>query len=86
MAYFKRSCELGRWAKTIEFDDVEGYPIWNTINNRLGSKSNVIDMVCYDLKKDKMPKEYRKIIKKHFGKEHTGVFIIQMLSGIEDED
>lgn len=85
LLYFERSCELGHWAKTAEFDDVDRnkYPTWFTYQNRMGSKSNIIDMICFDLRKEKLPPGYREIIDQYFtsGKErHSGVYVIKKLT------
>lgn len=82
LLYFKFSCELGHWAKTTEFDglDRDKYPSWFTFHHNFGSKSNVVDAVCFQLRKEKMPAEYRDIAEKYFGKEPSGVYVIKKLN------
>lgn len=82
LAFFRLSCELGRWAKTIDFDtaDREKYPSWNTFRNHLGSVRNVIDKIIFELKREEMKTEYRELINKHFRPEITGRQVIEKLT------
>lgn len=82
LAFFRLSCELGRWAKAIDFDtaDREKYPSWNTFRNHLGSIRNVIDEIIFELKREEMKTEYRELINKHFRPEITGRQVIEKLT------
>lgn len=83
LLYFERSCELGYWAKTNDFDaerNKDKYPSWFSFHYRLGSKSNVIDMIVHELKKEPVPEKYQEIIDKHYGPNHTGVYVIKKLA------
>ena len=81
LLYFKRSCELTRWAKSTDFFDAEGYPTWTTFNNYLGNISNVKDLVVRELKKDPVPWAYRELIDKHFGKYTSGLKVLEEFKG-----
>lgn len=82
LAFFRLSCELGRWAKTTDFKDADRnkYPTWNTFRGNLGSIGNVINLVCFELKREEMKTEYRELINKHFRPEITGRQVIEKLT------
>lgn len=82
LIYLELSCNLGRWAMPKDFEEADRsvYPHWNTIYYHLGSYRNVIDLVIFNLKKDPLPEEYRKIIDKNFGKQATGMYVIERLT------
>ena len=81
LAFFRLSCQQGRWAKTIDFDtaDREKYPSWNTFRNHLGSIGNVIDMIIFELKREPILPAYQEIIDE-FYKGQTGQQIIDLLT------
>ncbi|MCG8514533.1 MAG: hypothetical protein MI740_10355 [Halanaerobiales bacterium] len=87
LLYFERSCQLNRWARTRDFSASAGdkFPTWATFRSRLGSISNVKDMVAHELRKDPISLKYREIIDQYYtnGKErHTGVYVIKRLNEI----
>lgn len=75
--YFKRSCELMRWAKSTDFFDTKEYPTWTTFNNYLGNITNVKDLVVRELKKEPVPRAYRELIDKYFGKYASGLKVLE---------
>lgn len=81
LLYFKRSCELMRWAKSTDFFDAEGYPTWTTFNNYLGNITNVKDLVVRELKKEPVPRVYREIIDKYFDRYTSGLKVLEEFKG-----
>lgn len=81
LLYFKRSCELTRWAKSTDFFDAEGYPTWTTFNNYLGNITNVKDLVVRELKKDPVPRAYRELIDKYFDRYTSGLKVLEKFKG-----
>ena len=81
LLYFKRSCELMRWAKSTDFFDEEGYPTWTTFNNYLGNISNVKDLVVRELKKEPVPRVYRELIDKYFDRYTSGLKVLEEFKG-----
>ena len=81
LLYFKRSCELMRWAKSTDFSDAKGYPTWTTFNNYLGNISNVKDLVVRELKKDPVPRAYRELIDKYFDRYTSGLKVLEKFKG-----
>lgn len=81
LLYFKRSCELMRWAKSTDFFDAEGYPTWTTFNNYLGNITNVKDLVVRELKKEPVPRVYRELIDKYFDRYTSGLKVLEEFKG-----
>lgn len=77
LLYFKRSCELMRWAKSTDFFDAKGYPTWTTFNNYLGNITNVKDLVVRELKKEPVPRVYRELIDKYFDRYTSGLKVLE---------
>ena len=77
LLYFKRSCELMRWAKSTDFFDTKEYPTWTTFNNYLGNITNVKDLVVRELKKEPVPRAYRELIDKYFDRYTSGLKVLE---------
>lgn len=82
LAFFRLSCELGRWAKTTDFNDADRsrYPSWMPYRQNFGGITNVTNLVCFELKREELKPEYRALINEYFGKEVSGQQVIEKLT------
>lgn len=82
LAFFRLSCELGRWAKIMDFDEADRsrYPSWTPYRQNFGGITNVTNLVCFELKREELKPEYRALIDEYFGKEVSGQQVIEKLT------
>lgn len=83
LLFFERSCELKRWAKTLDFENNvnrDKYPCWATFNQHIGSIGNIIDMIFFELKKEPVSLRYQELINKYFGEDLAGICVIKKLA------
>lgn len=82
LAFFRLSCELGRWAKIMDFDEADRsrYPSWMPYRQNFGGITNVTNLVCFELKREELKPEYRALIDEYFGKEVSGQQVIEKLT------